>query len=110
MLSKTEKESTPEEVLDSIEKLQQHLKPCKNCTHGIRAEKPYVTLSNLKIPDPVNLKTLKEGTPEYHKALETRECRICIFIQALRMLPKEKQLAWIKEPNTELFNEDLKSD
>ena len=105
-----EKESTPEEILDLIENLQQHLKPCKNYRHNIRAKKPYVTMVNLKIPDPVNLKDFKEGTPEYREALATEACRACIAIQALRMLPKEKQLAWIKEPSThsELINEGLK--
>jgi hypothetical protein len=63
---------------------------------------------NLKIPDPVNLKDFKEGTAGYRKALATEACRACIGIQALRMLPKEKQLAWIKEPNSQLLDEGLR--
>ena len=97
----------PEELLETIESLQQQLKPCRHCSHNVRSTKPYITMVDVSIPDSVDLKKLKEGTPEYRKGLASNACRACITIQCLRNLPKEKQLAWIKEPNSELLNEGL---
>ncbi|MGA2680635.1 MAG: hypothetical protein ABSF44_02420 [Candidatus Bathyarchaeia archaeon] len=98
---------SPEEILDTIENLQQYLKPCKHCRHGIRSEKPYIAMTNVPIPDSVDLKKFKEGTAAYQKALATTACRTCIAIQALRNLPRDKQLAFAKEPNSELLAEGL---
>jgi hypothetical protein len=100
---------SPEQILDAIEKLQQIFKPCKNCSHNVKAEKPYIRMVNVKIPDSVSLSELKgkEGTLEYRKALAAQACRACIVIQALRNLPKEKQLAWIKQPDSNVLTEGL---
>ena len=78
MLSKTEKESTPEEVLDSIEKLQQHLKPCKNCTHGIRAEKPFAEMKNVKLT-PLTEKVLKQTAKQFK--IKEKSCLLCLSIK-----------------------------
>jgi hypothetical protein len=107
MSSKTEKESTPEEILETIESLQQHLKPCKHCKYNVKSTKPYITMVEIPIPDSIDLKQFKEGTPEYRKALDIMTCRTCIAIQALRNLPKEKQLAFLKDHDPELINEGL---
>jgi hypothetical protein len=41
---------SPEELLEEIENLEKHLKPCKNCPNNVRAEKPYIEMVEVNMP------------------------------------------------------------